>query len=238
MNARRIRAIVRKEIWEYRRNRSVLVAVAIFPLIFLAQPIALLLTLPPTVATQLSHQHLLLYMLAIPVLAPGVLAAYSVAGERLQGSLEPVLTTPIRSDELLVAKAIAAILPSVAISYLVYAIFLGYVVAFVEPGIASALLRGEDMVAQVLLTPLLAGIPTWLGVAISTRAGEPRVAQQLTLLASIPLAVLTSLVAFNVLPASVGLLLVFGAALLLVDLVGWRLVLPMFDRERLIAGSR
>ena len=36
---RRIRSIVRKEFREYRRNRSVIVAMAIFPLIFLIQPV-------------------------------------------------------------------------------------------------------------------------------------------------------------------------------------------------------
>ena len=94
---RRIRAITRKELRDYVRNRSVLVAVAIFPLIFLIQPVVLVLKLPTDVAVQLSHRHLLLYMLAVPILAPGILGAYSVAGERQQESLEPALTTPIRS---------------------------------------------------------------------------------------------------------------------------------------------
>ena len=39
MSTRRVRAIVRKELREYRRNRSVVVAMAIFPLIFLIQPL-------------------------------------------------------------------------------------------------------------------------------------------------------------------------------------------------------
>ena len=118
-------------------------------------------------AATLGQWHLLLYMLAIPVLAPAVLAAYAVAGERQQGSLEPVLTTPIPREEFLLGKALAALVPSVAIAYAVYAVFLACVVLFAQPDVAAAVLRAPDIVAQVLFTPLLAGLSIWVGIAIS-----------------------------------------------------------------------
>jgi ABC-type transport system involved in multi-copper enzyme maturation permease subunit len=235
---RRIIAITRKELREYRRNRSVLVAVAAFPLIFLIQPVIVLLRLPAEAALELSHRHLLLYMLAVPILAPAVLGAYSVAGERQQESLEPALSTPIRSDEFLLGKAIAALLPSVAVSYVVYAVFIGFVLIFAPAGIAPALLRSSDIAAQVVLTPLLAALSTWIAIAISTRLSDTRVAQQLSLLANLPLVLLTSLIAFEVIPASIVPLGPAAALLVLCDVVGWRLVVPLFDRERLITGQR
>ena len=234
LSLRRIWAITRKELREYRRNRSILVAVAIFPLIFLIQPLILVFKLPSATALEISNRHLLLYMLVIPVLAPSVLAAYSVAGERQQGSLEPILTTPIRSTEFLLGKALAAFVPSVAIAYVVFAIFIGWVSLFAETGIASALLRPTDIAAQVVFTPMLATGAIWISIAISTRLSDPRVAQQLSLLAGLPLAVVPALIAFDVIPASLGLALGLGALLLVADLLGWRLVSPMFDRERLI----
>ena len=39
VSKRRVRAIFRKELREYRRNRTIIVAMAIFPLIFLIQPL-------------------------------------------------------------------------------------------------------------------------------------------------------------------------------------------------------
>src|SRR5213596_2514685 len=39
------------------------------------------------------------------------------------GTLEPVLTTPIPREEFLLAKALAALVPSVVIAYAVYAFF-------------------------------------------------------------------------------------------------------------------
>ena len=166
---RRIRAIVRKEFREYRRNRSVISTMVIFPLIFLIQPVIVVNRLSESTSTALSSEHLLLYMLAIPIFTPAMLAAYSVAGERAQGSLEPVLTTPIRREEFLIGKALAVLVPSIAVAYLVYAAFLVWTVFFTEPGVASAIIKGPDLVAQILFTPLLACLFTWVGIAISTR---------------------------------------------------------------------
>src|SRR4029453_10251691 len=100
-----------------------------------------------------SHNHVLLYMLAIPALVPTMIAAYAVVGERTQGTLEPILTTPIRRAEFLLGKALAALIPSVAVAYLVYAAFLVVVELFVDRTVAAALLRWPDVLAQVLFTP-------------------------------------------------------------------------------------
>ena len=182
MSGRRIRAIVRKELREYRRNRSVVVTMAIFPLIFLIQPLVVVLRAPESSSATLGQMHLLLYMLAIPVLVPAAVAASAVAGERQQGSLEPVLTTPIRREEFLLGKALAALVPSIAIAYAVYAVFVACAVLFAQPAVASAILQGPDILAQVLFTPLLAFLSIWVGIAISTRSSDVRVAQQLSLL--------------------------------------------------------
>ena len=238
LSTRRVRAIARKELREYRRHGSVVAAAAIFPLIFLIQPIVVVFVTSGTTAARLEGWHLLLYMLAIPVLTPAVFAAYSVAGERQQGSLEPILATPIRREEFLLAKALAAIVPSVAVAYLVYAVFLVAVVLFAQPDLATAILRPSDILAQVLLTPLLATWSIWVGIAISTRSSDVRVAQQLTLLCSIPVVLLTSLIAFGVIDPSRALAVALIALLVVADVTGWRVVAPMFDRERLVTGTR
>lgn len=238
MSMRRVRAVARKELREYRRQRSVVLTTAILPLIFLVQPLFIVLLVPSVSAGTIEQWHLLLYMLAIPVLTPTILAAYSVAGERQQGSLEPVLTTPVASEEFLVGKALAALVPSVAVAYVVYAIFLACVLLLVQPDVASAILRVPDLIAQLLLTPLLAGWSIWVGIAISVRSSDVRVAQQLGLLASVPLILVTSLIAFDTIDPTPALAIGLTSVLLIADALGWRFVAPMFDRERLITGTR
>jgi len=238
VSRRRVRAVFRKEVREYRRNGFIVLTMAIIPLIFLIQPLIVVFGLPAAAANELAHGHLLLYMLGIPALVPAAVAAYAVVGERQQGTLEPVLTTPVRREEFLLGKVLAALVPSVAIAYAVYALFLACVGLFAQPAVASALIRGPDLLAQLLFTPLLAAWSIWVGIAISARANDFRVAQQLGTLASLPTAVLAALVAFNVIHPTLGLALGLGAALLLLDGAGWRIVSATFDPERLITGTR
>jgi ABC-type transport system involved in multi-copper enzyme maturation permease subunit len=237
-NTRRVQAIFRKELREYQRNGSIVSTMAVIPLIFVIQPLIQVFALPASVAAGLSHEHVLLYLLGIPAIVPAFVAAYAVAGERQQGTLEPVLTTPIRREEFLLAKALAALLPSVAVAYAVYALFLACVELFARPGVATALLRGPDLLAQLVFTPLLAGWTIWIAIAISTRSNDLRVAQQLASLAGLPSVAVTTLIALNVIPATLGLALAGAAVLLVLNRLGWRITSVMFDRERLITGTR
>jgi ABC-type transport system involved in multi-copper enzyme maturation permease subunit len=238
MSRRRIRAIVRKELRTYRRNRSMVAGMAIIPAVFLIQPLVALFATSSAASAQLSQHHELLYLLAIPALVPATLAAYAVVGERQQGTLEPMLSTPIRREELQLGKALAVLLPSIAISYAVFALFIVLVALFAHPGVASAVIRAPDVVVQVIFTPLIAGWSIWLGIAISTRATDVRVAQQLGVLASLPTIAVTTLLALNVIHPTRTLAFALALVLLIANRLGWRLVSAMFDRERLIIGTR
>lgn len=238
MSTRRVRAILRKELRDFRRNGQTVWAMAILPLIFLIQPLVVILTVAPSTALEISHAPVLVYMLAIPALVPATLAASAVVGERQQATLEPVLTTPVRREELMLGKALAVLLPSVAISYMVFAFFAACVAVFAIPAVAAALLRGSEVLAQLVFTPLIAGWSIWLGMAISTRVNDIRTAQQLGILASLPSAAVTTVIAFKLVPATLGVAVGLAAALLLLNGLGWRFVSATFDRERLIAGTR
>jgi ABC-type transport system involved in multi-copper enzyme maturation permease subunit len=238
LSRRRVRAIVSKELREYRHNGNIIYAMAILPLIFLVQPVVQVFAIPAQASGSLRHEHALLYMLAIPVLVPATLASYSVVGERLQATLEPVLTTPVRRQELLLGKALAAFVPAVAVAYTVFALFVAVVELFAAPGVAPALIRGPDLLAQVVFTPLLATWSIWVGIAISARCSDPRTAGQLAILASLPTVAVTSLIAFNVIPATVSVALASGAALLILIRLGGRFASALFDRERLITSIK
>jgi ABC-2 type transport system permease protein len=237
MSTRRIWAIVHKEVREYRRNRSVIYGMAILPLVFAIQPLIAVLRLSTDASGPLAHEHVLLYMLGIPTLVPVFVAAYSVAGERQQGTLEPALTTPIRGEEFLIGKALAALLPSLLIAYLVFGIFVAIVEVEAAPNVAASVMQPADLLAQLLFTPLLACWTVWVAIAISTRSSDVRVAQQLGVLASLPPVFLTVMIALNVIEPTPLLAIGCGALLIVLDVFGWRLVSGLFDRERLISGG-
>jgi ABC-type transport system involved in multi-copper enzyme maturation permease subunit len=238
ISTRRVRAIFRKELREYRHNGNIIYAMAVLPLIFLIQPIIQVFTLPSSASSTLHHEHSLVYMLAIPALVPAALSAYSIVGERLQGTLEPLLSTPVRREELLLGKALAAFVPAVVVAYAVFAVYIATVELFARADIASALVRGPDLIAQVVFTPLLAAWSIWVGIAVSARSSDPRTAGQLSVLISLPTVAVTSLIAFNVIPATLGVAIAFAAGLLILDRLGWKMASAIFDRERLITQTK
>jgi ABC-2 type transport system permease protein len=235
----RVGAILHKELRDYRRNRFVIGTMAAMPVLFIILPMIQLFVANASADTANLNLHIglsLLYMLVIPVSVPAILSAYSVVGEREQGTLEPVLTTPIRREEFLIAKALAAFVPTLAIAYIVFGIFLGAAALFAHPVIASAIYAGTHVLVQLLFTPLLAGWAIWVGIAVSARSADVRAAQQLSMLGSLPPLIIVALMALNVITVSTALALGFAAALLAFDLLAWRVVAAMFDRERLVTG--
>ncbi len=237
----RVGAILQKELRDYRRNRFVVFTMSLLPLIFLVVPMIQLFAAKVSTASAKVGTRIgisLLYMLIIPALIPSVLSAYAVVGEREQGTLEPVLTTPVRPEELLVGKALAALLPTLAVAYVIFGIFLGATAAFAHPAIASAVFERNHVLVQLLFTPLIAGWAIWAGIAVSTRVSDVRAAGQLGMFASLPPLGIVALMSFNVITPTLALALGLAAVLLLVDVLGWRAVAAMFDRERLVTGGR
>ena len=237
----RVGAIVRRELRDYRRNHFVVLTMAFLPLIFIAAPMVQLFTIKVSFSSSKFDGRIglsLLYMLVLPAIIPSVLSAYSVVGEREQGTLEPILTTPIHSEEFLIGKALAALLPTLVVAYVIFGILLGAVAAFAHPVVASAIFERNHLLVQLLFTPLVAGWSIWAGIAISSRMRDVRAAQQLTVVASLPPVAIVALMNFNVITASLSLALELAAGLLLIDGMAWRFVAAMFDRERLVTGIR
>jgi ABC-type Na+ efflux pump permease subunit len=239
MSVQRVRTVIRKEVHEFRRNRFVIGTMVALPFVFLITPMITIFKVPDSASgpqVRAAVGVISLLMLIVPIVLPPVIAAYSVVGERDQGTLEPVLTAPVRASELLLGKAVAAFLPSVAIAYGIYfvvAISVRFGAAHV---VSSVVWHPPQLLAQLLFTPLLALWAIWVGIGISTRASDVRVAQQLATLAGLPLLGFTSLVSFQIITPSVSIAVGCALALLAADLVAWRVVSRLFDRERLITG--
>jgi ABC-2 type transport system permease protein len=242
LDASRVRAVVRKELRDFRRKRSIVVTMCILPVLFLIEPVVTIFLVTPSstgAALQKSLILPILYLLLIPTIMPSTLAAYSVIGEREQGTLEPLLTTPIRRQEFLVGKATSVMIPTVVLSYTVFAVFLGAVQLFANPAVASAVFHNSPVIlALFLLAPLLAGWGIVVGMAVSVRASEARVAQQLSMLASLPPVALIILLAVGVVRPTFLVAIVFAVGLLALDALLLRFVTGMFDRERLVTGAK
>ncbi|MGA2520356.1 MAG: ABC transporter permease subunit [Acidimicrobiales bacterium] len=235
-------AVVRKELQDYRRKRAIVVTMIVFPLLFLVEPVVTIFLATPSgsgAALQKSLILPILYLLLIPTIMPSTLAAYTVAGEREQGTLEPLLTTPIRQQEFLLGKALSVMIPTLVLSYAVFALFLIAVELGASSVVAAAVFHDVPIIlALFLFAPLMAGWAIVVGMAVSVRATEVRVAQQLGTLASFPPVAVIVLLAIGVVSPTFSVALEFVGGLLVVDVLLLRFVSTMFDRERLVTGAK
>jgi ABC-type transport system involved in multi-copper enzyme maturation permease subunit len=239
----RIGAVISKELAEFRRNRLIITSASIFPILFLVEPTALILTTRAqrgASSTMLDArvEASLFVPLLIPVLVPALLSAYAVVGEREQGTLEPVLTTPIGRIELLIGKAAAIFIPAVAVSYLIFGVFFAITQLAASPAVAAAVLHSPQLPAGLVFIPLLAAWAIWVGLAVSARSTDTRVAQQLSVLGSLPPAAVAALMSFKVISPTFGLVAALAVALLAIDCAACLAVARLFDRERLVTGPQ
>ena len=232
----RVGAILQKELRDYRRNRFVIYTMAFLPLIFVIAPTIDLLTIKASFSSAKLDTRIglsLLYMLVIPAIVPAALAAYAVVGEREQGTLEPVLITPIRREEFLISKALAVLAPTLAIAYLILGIF-------------SASRRSSP---SPVSPPQCSSAPTCSSScclrhcwpAGQSGSASPSPPARLTCAPPSSWArwpACPRSPSLNVITPTLGLALGLAAALLVVDVLGWRAVATMFDRERLVTGTR
>src|SRR6266545_4727306 len=224
--------VIRKEFREYRRNRFIVFTTAAMPVVVLLILVGETFALPeriPFAALRRPIGEALLFLQLIPVMLPTTIAAYAVIGEREQGTLEPVLTTPVTDRALLAGKAIAAVLPAVAISWLLYAVYVGLAQLFAPAVVVSQIWTLDQGVAMVM--PALAAFAILVGILISLRSTDFRVAQQLAALASLPVIGLVALVTFRVIRPSAALYAAAAGAVGLMAAGCWRLATGLFTRS-------
>lgn len=237
----RVGAVILKELAEFRRNRLILITAAVLPVVFLVSPTASILSQKATVLTTVLQNRVnaaLFFPLLIPVFIPATMAAYSVAGEREQGTLEPVLTTPVSTVEFVVGKAVAIFAPAVGIAYLIFGVFLAIVQVGAASAVATAVLNAPQLPAELVFIPLLAAWAIWVGMGISARTAEIRVAQQLSVLASLPPVALAAILSFHVINPTFTVAAALAGGLFVIDGVACFLVARLFNREWLVTGGK
>ena len=144
--------------------------------------------LDPTQAVQgLIAQYFLILFMLIPTVVPLTIAIYSVIGEKSARTLEPLLATPVGVGELLLAKSIASTVPAVLVTWIAYIVYLGSVLVVGSPPAVHAVTAPRWVLAVVVMVPLLTALSVNLGILISTRVNDVRVAQQIGGLVVVPI---------------------------------------------------
>jgi ABC-2 type transport system permease protein len=168
-------------------------------------------------------------------LLPVGIASYSLIGEKVQKSLEPLLATPTTDEEILVGKSIAAFLPAICSNYVGAAIFTVLVDLFTSGTLKYLYYPNWDIaIILFLLAPLACILGVGYNVLISSRANDVRTAQQLGSLIILPFGAVYLLSELRVLTLTTNNLLIMAAFLAVIDLIVFYLVKATFQREEIL----
>jgi ABC-2 type transport system permease protein len=163
------------------------------------------------------------------------IATQSVIGEKVARSLEPQLATPLEVSELLAGKTLAAALPAVTATWLVY---VGYGLingAIADPRLTRFVFSDVWLVAMGTLVPLICVFSVLLGIVVSSRVNDPRTAQQIGGFVVIPIIAVAVAQFFGGEPTFT-LTQVWIGNLLVAALIGVALAIGSwaFDRETIL----
>lgn len=182
-------------------------------------------------------QQFLTFFLMMPLIIPMSIAGQSIVGEKQSKSLEPLLATPIRTGELLLAKAASAMAPALAATWIAYILFLA-IGRFVIPSdrVYMALLNPKWLVAMIVLAPLLSLLSVSIAVIISARVNDTRAVQQIGGFIVLPIVILgvaqtTGLILLNTVTFLLG-----AVVLVVLDILILRVGVRLFQRERILTG--
>jgi ABC-2 type transport system permease protein len=183
----------------------------------------------------------LTYMMApmyliIPLMVASVIAADSFVGERERKTLEALLHTPITNWELLVAKLLSGWLAAMGValgSFVLYAIVANLVGYSVMGRLFFPNLMWVVMVLWVM--PATAGLGLTAMVLVSIRVNTFQEAYQMGGVVVLPIVALMISQATGVMYFSVGLVLLLGLGLWVIDAVLLWFGVKTFRRSELMA---
>ncbi len=185
---RRISVIVLKEWRESLRNKMILFGALFLPLFLVGMSVYLVSQgrgVDNPAAQVVLFNTALMYFLLLPAIIPLAIAVYSIVGEKEQSSLEPLLATPISDLELFLGKALASVLPALAINWISFALFL-LGASTVSRGLPPHVLTAPWLAAIFGLSPLLALFSVGVTMLVSSRASDARAAYQFSSFAILP----------------------------------------------------
>jgi ABC-2 type transport system permease protein len=240
--------IAAKDFRTFRRKRTIIYSLIAVP--------TLITVVLPSVISYAGHRHggtglapaelivllpaFTFFYAMLATYLPTAIASYTIVGEKVEKSLEPLLATPTTDDEILLGKGIAAFLPplgavlaaSVLFMILMDVVTRGDLGYYYFPNWSAAIIL-------FALAPLGTLMSVQANVIVSSRASDVRTAQQLGALTIIPFAGLYVSGELGIVDlGTTNNLLIVAGALVLVDVLLFFVARATFRREEILTKWR
>lgn len=243
MDLQNVWVIASKDLGAFTKKKSLLYSTILFPVIaaigfpllleFIGQTVVTG-GIPDTAVPGVINSFLFFFIIGVVFISGGI-ASYSIIGEKVEKSLEPLLATPVTDGEILLGKSLAAFLPSLLATYAGATIFttlidvityskLGY---FYFPNVSMA-------VTLFAVVPLVCLLSVEVVVLVSAKANDVRTAQQFGSIIVFPFVVIYVAGQTGVINLNTTNLLLISAVILAIDVFLFFLSRATFQREEIL----
>jgi ABC-2 type transport system permease protein len=262
MTSVRVRALVAKELLDAWRNLPALLPVVLVTCLTLAMAFGIAFLIPFLTGHALGEdmdlvnlsavagahdelssdgriqlflfQQFLMLFLVIPITGAMSLAAHAIVGEKQARTLEPLLATPITTLELLVAKVIGSLLPTLVISLIGVTLYFAGIALLADPGVLRAMASARSAVLLLIVGPTAALVSLQAAIVISSRVNDARTAQQFGVMILIPLSALLVAQFTGTFWLSASALALTGLALFGIWILLTLVSVAIFERESIL----
>ena len=232
-------AVAAKDFKIFKRKSQVIYITIVFPLaVGIALPLVLEFALHRHGITALTLPRFMdafsIWFLIGAAAIPTAIASYSLVGEKIQKSLEPLLATPMTDGEILLGKTISGLVIPLASIYAGAVIYMSIMDLVTRSTLGYFYYPNWHIGAILLVAPLICLLSVELNIIISSRLNDVRTAQQAGMLIVFPF--------FGIYIASeIGLftfndtnLLILGGVILVIAVAVFFISRVTFQREEIL----
>ncbi len=241
MDLHNVWTVASKDLSIFFTKKSILYSTILFPVVaaiglplvieFAGQAVG---GIPAAALPGVINAFLFFFIIGAVSLPVGI-AAYSIVGEKVEKSLEPLLATPLTDSEILLGKSIAAFLPPLLATYIGAAIFAAFVDALTQAKLGYLYFPNAELAVLLLaMVPLVCILSVEVIILVSSRANDVRAAQQFGGVLVFPFVALYIAGEIGVLTLDTTNLLFLSAAILAIDVLLFYLSWGTFQREDIL----
>lgn len=238
MEIRNVWSVASKDFEVYRRKKSIIYTMIILPLsisalfsLYVQQNAASVVT----ANYSLGLEAITYTSVILAAILPGSIAGYSIVGEKVEKSFEPLLSTPLTDSEILLGKSVAAFVPPILAVWTGATIFMAVTDYSTRSELSFYYFPNVDSgIILLLLAPLAAIFSIEITTIASSRLSDVRSANQIGSLMFVPFMIVfvegvTGGFTFD--PTN---LLILSGVLLIADIALFFLSTSTFRREKIL----
>lgn len=240
MDVQNIYSMISKDFTTFSKKKTIIYSVVILPLAFSAGfPAIMMIAKSRGRLTKRALDILIpTFSFSFAILAaltPVIIAGYSLVGEKLENSLEPLLATPLSDGEILLGKSIVAVVPSLIAIYVSATIFTILMNAVTYNAVRITYLPDTNFIYIIfLIVPLTTIYSVEVMVLVSSRVNDIRTSSQIGMLPMLPLVGIYVLSQTNNLTLDKTTLIQLASVIVILDIILFFLARIVFQREKIL----